>query len=72
MDFLLNMLSENEKNSTPVNTEDSNDLVFERDEQGTLWSYNKKTGEKVGRIFEHGNNAKNNVAKTFSEIIRRE
>lgn len=66
------MLSENEKNSTPVNTEGSNNLVFKRDENGNLWSYNKETGKKVGRIYEHGNDIKNNVAKTFSEIIRRE
>ena len=72
MDFLLNMLSENEKNSTKIDTKTSPKLVFKRDENGNLWSYNEETGEKVGRIFEHGNNAKNNVAKTFSEIIRME
>lgn len=29
-------------------------LTFKRDEGGVLWSYNAATGEKVGRIFEHG------------------
>lgn len=34
--------------------EKGNDLTFKRDENGILWSYDVKTGEKVGRIFEHG------------------
>lgn len=38
--------------STPLNK--GNDLAFERDEKGNLWSYDVKTGERVGRIFEHG------------------
>lgn len=32
-------------------------LTFKRDENGILWSYDVKTGEKVGRIFEHGDDA---------------
>ena len=32
-------------------------LTFKRDEKGVLWSYDAKTGEKVGRIFEHGDDA---------------
>lgn len=32
----------------------SEKLTFKRDEKGILWSYDAKTGEKVGRIFEHG------------------
>lgn len=31
-----------------------NDLTFKRDENGVLWSYDVKTGKRVGRIFEHG------------------
>lgn len=34
-----------------------NDLTFKRDESGVLWGYDVKTGEKVGRIFEHGDDA---------------
>lgn len=33
-------------------------LTFRRDENGVLWSYDAKTGEKVGQIFEHGDNGK--------------
>lgn len=32
-------------------------LTFRRDEKGILWSYDEKTGEKVGQIFEHGNDS---------------
>lgn len=32
-------------------------LTFKRDEDGILWCYDVKTGEKVGRIFEHGDDA---------------
>lgn len=35
--------------------EKGNELTFKRDEKGVLWSYDAKTGERVGRIFEHGN-----------------
>lgn len=34
--------------------EDTRELEFKRDEDGILWSYDVKTGEKVGRIYEHG------------------
>lgn len=68
-DFILDMLREAEKNSTDISGNSAPDnLVFKRDEQGNLWSYNKETGEKVGRIYEHGNN-KGNVAKTFGDLI---
>ena len=30
-------------------------LTFKRDEDGVLWSYDA-AGNKVGRIFEHGDN----------------
>ena len=33
--------------------DDGDELTFERDEDGILWSYDK-TGKKVGRIYEHG------------------
>lgn len=36
-----------------ASTEES-ELTFKRDEDGILWSYDVKTGEKVGRIYEHG------------------
>lgn len=42
--------------SSPVEKENQ-DLTFRRDENGVLWSYDVKTGEKVGRIFEHGNDS---------------
>lgn len=32
-----------------------NKLTFKRDENGVLWSYDAKTGERIGRIIEHGN-----------------
>ena len=37
-----------------TSVEKDNGLTFKRDEDGVLWSYDKKTGEKVGRIYEHG------------------
>ena len=40
------------KVSTSVEKEDA--LTFKRDEDGVLWSYDVKTGKKVGRIYEHG------------------
>lgn len=33
-------------------------LTFKRDENGILWSYDVNTGEKVGRIYEHGDDSK--------------
>ena len=30
------------------------EITFQRDEDGILWSIDVKTGEKVGRIFDHG------------------
>lgn len=33
--------------------DDGDKLTFKRDEDGILWSYDK-AGNKVGRIFEHG------------------
>ena len=70
---ILDMLTQSQKNSTKIDNNNIDDkLTFKRDENGNLSSYDKETGKKVGRIYEHGNEAPNNVAKTFSEIIRRE
>ena len=55
-DDLLDMIQKtaefDRKESTTV--EKDNGLTFKRDEDGVLWSCDAKTGEKVGRIFEHG------------------
>lgn len=37
-----------------TSVEKDNKLTFKRDEDGVLWSYDVKTGQKVGRIYEHG------------------
>ncbi len=37
-----------------TSAENESGLTFKRDEKGVLWSYDVKTGEKVGQIFEHG------------------
>lgn len=66
---ILNMLSESKKNSTDIDTEVPSNIEFKRDENGNLITYDKETGEKVGSIYEHGNSK---IAKTFSEIIRKE
>lgn len=66
-DVILNMLNQNQMNSSILGNSDSSNLIFERDEQGNLCSYDKKTGKKVGRIHEHGDMP--NVAKTFNEIL---
>lgn len=70
-DFIFDMLDQAEKDSTDISEIDSSNIVFERDEQGNLVGYDKDTGKKVGRIYEHGNDKKN-VAKTFDEIMRKE
>lgn len=71
MDFIFDMLNEAKKNSTDINNnEDSSNIVFERDKRGNLIGYDKETGKKVGEVYEHGSDS--NVAKSFSEIIRRE
>ena len=68
-DVILNMLTEVQKSSTDISKSESPDnLYFKRDEDGVLWSYDKTTNEKVGRIYEHGNN-KGSVAKTFGDLI---
>lgn len=66
-DVILNMLKQNQLNSSNIDNESSSNLILERDEQGNLCSYDKTTGKRVGRIQEHGDT--NTVAKTFNEII---
>lgn len=64
---ILDMLLGAEKNSTKIDTNEvSDNIVFERDKHGNLCSYNKDTGEKIGQIYEHGNNT---VAKTFHDLL---
>lgn len=43
-------------------------LTFKRDEKGILWSYDVETGEKVGRIFEHGDGEPQETKKTVDHI----
>ncbi len=37
-----------------TSADEENATTFERDEDGVLWCYDAKTGEKIGRIYEHG------------------
>ena len=68
-DVILDMLMEIEKSNTEISKSESpNNLYFERDENGILWSYDKTTKQKVGRIYEHGND-KGSIAKTFGDLI---
>lgn len=54
-DLISATLAEDEKvNAQSVAKADSG-LTFKRDEDGVLWSYDA-AGNKVGRIFEHGDN----------------
>lgn len=69
MDFIHEMLEQAEKESTNIDDVDSSNFEFVRDEKGVLWSVDKRTGKKVGRIYEHGNNDKN-VSKTFNAIYQ--
>lgn len=52
LEAILKTAEFDREESTSV--EKDNGLTFKRDEDGVLWSYDAKTGEKVGRIFEHG------------------
>lgn len=68
-DFILDMLSAADNESTDISdVDDIENLIFKRDDKGQLWSYDKKTGEKVGRIYEHGQDSIN--AKTFNECLK--
>ena len=52
-DLIAGTLAEDERvNSQSVEKADSG-LTFKRDEKGVLWSYDA-AGNKVGRIYEHG------------------
>ena len=54
-DLICGTLANDEKmNAQSVEKADSG-LTFQRDEDGVLWSYDA-AGNKVGRIFEHGDN----------------
>ena len=54
-DLISATLAEDEKvNAQSLEKADSG-LTFKRDEDGVLWSYDS-AGNKVGRIFEHGDN----------------
>jgi hypothetical protein len=52
LDLIEKTAAFDREESTPI--EKGADLTFKRDENGNLWSYDATTGEKVGRIFEHG------------------
>lgn len=47
--------ADEEFNARNMEKSDSPALTFKRDENGVLWSYDA-AGNKVGRIFEHGDN----------------
>ena len=55
-DDLLEMIQKTAEFDREASTsvDKGNALTFKRDEEGVLWSYDVKTGEKVGRIYEHG------------------
>lgn len=55
-DELLDMIRKTAEFDRTASTsvDKGNKLTFKRDEDGVLWSYDEKTGEKVGRIYEHG------------------
>lgn len=55
-DSLLDLIEKTAAFDREASTQEDegNELTFKRDENGILWSHDVKTGEKVGRIFEHG------------------
>lgn len=55
-DDLLALIQKTAEFDREVSTseDEGNELTFKRDEDGVLWSYDVKTGERVGRIYEHG------------------
>lgn len=69
MDFIHEMLEQAEKESTNIDDVDSSDFEFVQDENGVLWSVDKRTGKKVGRIYEHGVD-KGNIAKSFNDFLK--
>ena len=55
INLISSTLAEDEKVNTQSVEKADSDLTFKRDENGVLWSYDD-AGNKVGRIFEHGDN----------------
>ena len=55
LDLVCGTLAADERMSTDIVEKADNGLTFKRDEDGVLWSYDA-AGNKVGRIFEHGDN----------------
>lgn len=54
-DLISGTLAADERMSTQSVEKADTDLTFQRDEDGVLWSYDA-AGNKVGRIYEHGDN----------------
>ena len=55
-DLICSTLEADERMSTPnVEKAAGSGLTLKRDEDGVLWSYDA-SGNKVGRIYEHGDN----------------
>lgn len=55
-DLICGTLAADERMSTPsVEKAADSGLTLKRDEDGVLWSYDA-SGNKVGRIYEHGDN----------------
>lgn len=56
LDLISGTLAADERMSTPnVEKSAASGLTLKRDEDGVLWSYDS-AGNKVGRIYEHGDN----------------
>lgn len=55
-DLITGTLAADERMSTHSVEKADSGLTFKRDDDGILWSYDA-SGNKVGRIFEHGDNA---------------
>lgn len=55
-DDLLDMIQKTAEFDREASTsvDKGNKHTFKRDEDGVLWCYDETTGEKVGRIYEHG------------------
>lgn len=54
-DLISGTLAADERMSTQSVEKADDGLTLKRDEDGVLWSYDS-AGNKVGRIFEHGDN----------------
>ncbi|MGN0999683.1 MAG: hypothetical protein ACI4PO_09045 [Faecousia sp.] len=65
-DILLELVRKTAEFDKQVSKSDEQgdpDLTFQRDESGILWSIDVKTGEKVGRIYEHGDDRNTDTIK---------